>query len=147
MKRFHSASSKETKQFASGVAQGILGFPPGKTATVIALSGELGAGKTTFTQGFLRSLGIKRAITSPTFVLMKRYHMPRLKRTFYHLDCYRLKNEQSLATLNFKDIIADPKNILLVEWAERVRLALPKSTIWITFTHGSTEHERMIAMK
>src|SRR5512147_314436 len=78
-----------------------------KDALVIALEGELGAGKTTFVQGLARILGIKSKIKSPTFTLMKKYSLSknsklRSKKYLYHLDCYRLKNHRDLIVLGIK---------------------------------------------
>lgn len=122
-----------------------------KNAIVFALQGELGAGKTTFIQGFLRALGMRGRITSPTFVLIKRHVMKqkpppiyRLLRTAYHIDVYRLKDHRDLEVLDFKKIISDPENIILIEWAEKVKKVLPKDTMWITFSHGERENQRTL---
>ncbi len=109
-----------------------------KMPIVIALEGELGAGKTVFTQGFAKALKIKAKIKSPTFVLMKKYPIsdPRFSiRTLYHLDCYRLENYKDLLPLGIKELIKDPKNILLIEWAERVKPILPKQCIKVHIDH------------
>jgi len=98
-----------------------------KTAMVLALSGNLGGGKTTFLQGFAKGLGIKEKILSPTFVIMKKFG------NFYHIDCYRLKNEKDILELGFKEIIKNPKNIVAIEWPEKIKKILPKNTILIKF--------------
>ncbi|MDE2018764.1 MAG: tRNA (adenosine(37)-N6)-threonylcarbamoyltransferase complex ATPase subunit type 1 TsaE [Patescibacteria group bacterium] len=129
-------------------------------ATVIALQGDLGAGKTTFTQGFLRGFGIKRRAVSPTFIIMRRYEISRRRRmengerrtgphfkNLYHFDAYRLKKAENLEALEFKLILSNPENLILIEWPERIRKILPKGTIWLKFTHGKKENERRIAMK
>ena len=117
----------------------------------MALQGELGAGKTTFSQGFARALGVKEKITSPTFVLMKIYELPcHLSpvtchfRHFVHIDCYRLNSPKELADLGFKKILKDKTAIVLIEWAERVRRLLPKNAIWVKFEHGEKHNERII---
>ena len=85
------------------------------------MRGDLGAGKTTFTQGFFRGLGIKRNPISPTFVIMRRYAVPRKHfKNIYHFDAYRLKRTEDLAVLGFDDVLSDAKNIVLIEWPERV---------------------------
>lgn len=96
-------------------------------AVVIGLEGNLGAGKTTFIQAFAKGMGIKRRLTSPTFVLMKKYN------NLYHLDCYRIKDSQDVLALDFKEIISEPENIVLIEWAEKIKRILPKTKIWIKF--------------
>jgi len=114
-------------------------------ARVFALRGDLGAGKTTFVQGFLRGLGLKKRSPSPTFIIMRRHALKgRLVKNAFHVDAYRVKNARSLAVLGLTEIMADPKNVVLIEWAERARGLLPRGTVRITFTHGRRENERTI---
>lgn len=96
-------------------------------AMVLALVGDLGGGKTTFLQGFAKGLGIKEKILSPTFIIVRRI------KNFYHIDCYRIKKSKELLDLGFKEIIADPKNIIAIEWADRIRKIMPRGTVWIDF--------------
>ncbi len=138
MATYRSFSSEETKRLAGRLAR--------KTKTksryrVFALTGELGAGKTTFVQGFLSSLGIRRRAASPTFILMRRFG------NVYHVDAYRLKKPQELEELGFKEIVADPRNIVLVEWAEKVGRLIPKNAVWVKLKHGRKENERVIEIK
>lgn len=119
-------------------------------AKVIALHGDLGAGKTTFVQGFMRALGVRQHVTSPTFLIIRKYNLfNRLTLTakrssVYHLDLYRIHQSKELLDLGFKEIIKNPQNIVLIEWPERVKRLLPKDTIWINFEHGKKENERII---
>lgn len=100
-------------------------------ATLVTLSGELGAGKTTFTQAIARTLGITEPITSPTFVLEKVYaieedpygHFDRM----VHIDAYRLNGGSELSALGFAELMKDPKSLILLEWPERVADLLPKA--------------------
>ncbi len=116
-----------------------------KNALVLALAGDLGSGKTTFAQGFLRGLGIKNKITSPTFVIAKNY---KLKTTNYkhawHFDCYRIRKPAELFSLGFREILADPQNIILIEWPEVIKKVLPRNSIRINFEHGEKENQRTI---
>ncbi len=120
-------------------------------ARVYALVGELGAGKTSFSQFFLRALGAQGTITSPTFVIMKPYPVdPRAAHghtTAYHIDCYRLNDERELAALGFARIVGDPKNIVIVEWADKARSILPPDALWIDFAHGVKEGDRRITIR
>jgi tRNA threonylcarbamoyladenosine biosynthesis protein TsaE len=144
MKTFHSFSSEETKRFGHEMAETLV-RKPGKMAVVIALRGDLGAGKTTFTQGFFRGLGIKQDPVSPTFVVMRRYKVPsKHYKDIYHLDAYRLKKAEDLAVLGFEDILSDQKNIILVEWPENVKGVIPRDAVRMRFVHGRKEHERKI---
>jgi tRNA threonylcarbamoyladenosine biosynthesis protein TsaE len=124
-----------------------LATPRRKRALVIALQGDLGAGKTTFTQGFARGLGIKRRMASPTFIIMRRFALPRSSGNIYHIDAYRLKKLDSLEVLGFKEILADPKNVILIEWPEKIKKILPRQTIWLKFQYGKKENERKITIK
>ena len=112
-----------------------------KGALIIALSGDLGSGKTTFVQGFLRAAGIKKKITSPTFVLVKRF------KNIYHIDCYRIRQARELIKLGLKEVFKNPQNIVLIEWAEKIKRILPKDAIWIKFKHGGKINERTIIFK
>src|SRR3989338_1835026 len=113
MGQFISSSEKETKQIAGRFARQI-------TRGVIALSGELGAGKTTFVQGFAKGLGIKEKIISPTFVLIRQHLIPNNTKTLYHIDLYRLENKADLKQIGLEEILLDPDNIVLIEWAEKL---------------------------
>ena len=107
-----------------------------KGALVLALEGDLGGGKTTFTQGFARGLGIKEKVASPTFVLMKIYkisgrstHFER----FVHIDAYRLDHPRELVHLGWRDLVQNPHAIILVEWASKVKKLIPKEAVHIRF--------------
>ncbi|MEK7149664.1 MAG: tRNA (adenosine(37)-N6)-threonylcarbamoyltransferase complex ATPase subunit type 1 TsaE [Patescibacteria group bacterium] len=148
MIKFKITSSIQTKKIAKLLAQEIIKQKLFKNALVIILKGNLGAGKTTFVQGFLRGLGVRKKITSPTFVIQKNY---KLRTTTYnkaiHIDCYRIRNAKEISELGFKEIISDPKNIILIEWPERISKILPKQKIQINFKHGKKEHERTIEIE
>lgn len=103
--------------------------------TVFCLHGNLGAGKTTFIQGVAKALNIKEKITSPTFVLMKNFPLDK-KLSFtnlYHFDCYRFDKPEEVLVLNFKEIIKNPKNLVFIEWPERIKKFIPKNAVWINF--------------
>jgi len=107
-------------------------------ALVFGLEGDLGGGKTTFLQGFAKGLGIKEKVLSPTFILMKRFKISHLAikpfNYFYHIDCYRVQKTKEILDLGFKKIISDPKNIVVIEWADKIRKILPKDTFWVKFS-------------
>jgi len=85
---------------------------------IFGLFGDLGSGKTTFVKGIAKALGIKRIITSPTFVMMKNY--PASQYNLVHIDAYRLENREDLSDIGFDDLAADEKNLIFIEWPERV---------------------------
>ena len=104
-------------------------------ATLVALSGELGSGKTTFVQCVARALGVKENITSPTFVLIKNYQLPATNhKLLYHIDAYRLERGEELAKLGFEEIVANPNNLIFLEWPENVAEVLPKDYLTIKFS-------------
>ncbi len=132
---------KETEKLAGFLLAKFLKNKSGKAPIVIALEGELGAGKTTFTKGLAKALGVKKKIKSPTFTLIKSYKIPTtyyklLTTSFlYHIDCYRLRNYKDLLSLGIEEIISSPENIVLIEWSDRVQEILPKSHIKIHIDH------------
>src|SRR3989339_1311705 len=140
LKKYTTKNYKQTQKlgqdFALVIARSVA-TKQSKTAVVIALNGNLGGGKTTFLQGFAKGLGIKEKILSPTFVILKRFVIPAKAgiqvRNFYHIDCYRLKKSEDILELGFGKIISDPKNIVAIEWPERIKKVLPKNTIFIDF--------------
>jgi tRNA threonylcarbamoyl adenosine modification protein YjeE len=150
MKTYHTFSSKETKELGRALAKKVRATSSAhpRSATVIAMRGDLGAGKTTLVQGFFNGLGIKKRAPSPTFVIMRRYGLAHKHfKNIFHVDAYRLKDAKALNALQFEDILNDPKNIVLIEWAERAKELLPKSAIWLDFAHGKYENERRIIIK
>ena len=119
-----------------------------KSAATFALQGDLGAGKTTFVQGFLKGLGSRKRVTSPTFVLMRRHKLSgRRFANVFHIDAYRLKKPKHLETLELNVILSGPRNIVMIEWPEQAKRFLPKSTTWIKFTYGKKENERKVTIK
>jgi tRNA threonylcarbamoyladenosine biosynthesis protein TsaE len=97
-------------------------------ATVVGLFGELGAGKTSFTQGIAKAFGIKDHMTSPTFVLEKIYKLGKKFKyeRLIHIDAYRLNGGEDVKALGWDDIMENPKNIVFIEWPERIEGLLPK---------------------
>lgn len=139
-------SEKETAKIAADLAlDAVKEIGP----VVILLEGELGAGKTTFARGFAAFLGLERKIKSPTFVLMKHYkfnYADAPKNNLYHLDCYRVRDHHDLATLGLEEIMSDPNNIVLIEWAERVAEILPSNAVKVHIDHVG-DNERKIEIK
>ena len=139
-------SSIQTKKAGELLAKKILKEGLNKKyAQVLALKGELGGGKTTFLQGFARGLGIKSKILSPTFVIMKKFKIYNSTfSSFYHIDCYRIKKAKELFALGFDKILSNPKNIIAIEWAERVQKILPKDIKLITFKFYNKKEREII---
>jgi len=128
-------TAKLGKKIGSDVTKTIQHSGGRKTCNIFALSGPLGSGKTTFTQGFAKGLGIKERVVSPTFILMRSYVQDFENLfTFYHLDLYRLENkvDLQLKDLGIEEIWSDPKNIVLIEWAQKATI-IPSNACWIKF--------------
>lgn len=138
MKTIITNSAQETKKLAASIAKDLR-----QEGGVVALSGELGAGKTTFVQGFAKELGIKEKIISPTFVLVRQHQIPKTKRVLYHIDLYRLDDPRSILQLGIGELVNN-QNIILIEWAEKMGDLLPKNAISIKIDKSKGGNKRII---
>lgn len=134
-----SHSALETKKYAKKFAKNLQG------GEAIGLIGDLGGGKTTFVKGLAEGLGVKESITSPTFVLLKEYRIlrpmlhlrgvtKRLKKLI-HIDAYRVENVEDIKSVGIEDYFGRDDVVIVIEWAEKIKEILPKSTIYIKFKH------------
>ncbi len=124
-------------------------------ATVLALEGNLGAGKTTFVQTLARELGVKDVVQSPTYVLMKNYGLElsgpeattnKKFTKLVHIDAYRLESPEEFDALRPEEFLNDPYALVVVEWPEKLGAKLPKPDMTLSFSaDGMTEVERDIA--
>ena len=112
MKKFTFKSPEETKSFATSFARKI------SNGSIIALIGNLGAGKTTFSQGFAFGLGINESVISPTFKLVSEYYG---KRALNHIDCYRLESSSDFLNIGGENFLNISDGITLIEWADRIK--------------------------
>ena len=112
-----------------------------KPGDVVCLEGDLGSGKTTFTQGLAAALGAKRAVTSPTFCIVVEHPTERL--LLVHMDLYRLHDEDDVLTIGWEDYLARGA-VLLVEWPDRAGDLIPPTAWHVKFTLGDTEDARTI---
>lgn len=136
MKRTYTAHSiEETWRVAAEVAEQLT---PGM---VLALTGDLGAGKTTFMQGIALALGIKRPITSPTFTLCQEYQTPNFK--LVHMDLYRLNGPDDLLTIGFPEHL-ESGAVVAVEWPERGGDLIPPDALHISLTLSDEAETRTI---
>ncbi|MFA5998367.1 MAG: tRNA (adenosine(37)-N6)-threonylcarbamoyltransferase complex ATPase subunit type 1 TsaE [Candidatus Paceibacterota bacterium] len=106
-------------------------------ATLVTLSGELGAGKTAFTKAVAKTLGVAEVVTSPTFVLEKIYKLEAGASQFerlIHIDAYRLEKGADLSALGFDELLRDAGNLILLEWPEKVADVLPAAAVRIALT-------------
>ena len=108
----------------------------------IALFGDLGAGKTAFTRGVCKGLGVKEGVSSPTFALVNVY---KGKYTVYHFDMYRITSEDDLFAIGFYDYL--DTGVLIIEWSENIESELEDNAIRIEITKGNDENERIFKIK
>lgn len=135
---FETHAPEETRRLAVTLTPLLL---PGD---VIALAGDLGAGKTTFVQGLAAGLGVPEHVTSPTFVLMKEYLGGRYP--LMHLDVYRLRRAQEVIDLGYEEFL-DPSHIVVVEWGDMVEPLLPKGHLLIEIAYGDPDLVRHVTVK
>lgn len=148
-KTFLTQDASQTQKLGALLARELWG------GEVICMTGELGAGKTTFTQGLLKGLGVKGPYTSPTFVIMKQYHIThdikygtkgkKMPVNVYHLDAYRV-GVNDVLQLGWEEIVADKNNVVIIEWAERLEKIIPADSLWIEF-FWTGENGRKIVFK
>lgn len=119
-----SHSAEQTGRL--GVRLGALLLP----GDVICLCGDMGAGKTVFSSGIGRGWGARQALTSPTYNLVHQHTREADDAVLYHLDCYRLRSADEADTIGFDDIV-ESGGVLVIEWPERIRDALPEAYLWI----------------
>ena len=136
MATFISKSPADTEALARRVAKNLV------AGSIVALKGELGSGKTLFTQALVAGLGSEAAVTSPTFTVVHEYPGGRLP--VYHFDFFRMENEQSARQFGLDDYFFSD-GISVVEWADRFAGLIPEQARWISFEIES-EHQRLITM-
>jgi tRNA threonylcarbamoyladenosine biosynthesis protein TsaE len=133
-----TSSARETQEVASKIAALI------EQGDLVLLVGELGAGKTTFAQGFGQALGVVEPITSPTFTLAREYEGQRL--TMHHLDVYRLEQIDEVLDLALPELL-DSASVTLIEWGDAIIPALPGEYLEVCFEYGDDDDERVIGVR
>lgn len=137
-----TSTSAQTQALGEEFAQKIIG------GGVVCLYGNLGAGKTTFVQGIAKGLNVKETVSSPTFVLMRRYEVPTKEEGsyLYHIDLYRLENTLEIRSLGIEEIVANPHNIVLIEWPEKIASLLPRRSWEVRLEAGEGPDSRTISI-
>lgn len=143
-----SKSEENTENLAKEIWQKY-GVHRGKRSIVFALQGEMGAGKTIFTKGLARAMGITELVTSPTFAIENEYLIPNTKHSLYHFDAWRIENSEELKILGFENLIKN-KSVITIEWAERVSDLIREFDdeaiiIWLNLRYCKGEKERLIS--
>ena len=134
MKKIITYSELETKKVARDIAQNM------GTLGIIVLNGELGAGKTKFTEGFLSYFGLENEISSPTFTIVNEYKND--KASIYHFDVYRLEDCDEFYAIGGEEYFS--KGICIIEWGEIIEEALPKHYIKITIKKDQNDLDKRI---
>lgn len=129
-------SANDTIEFGKSVARAV------EKGAVISLVGDLGAGKTTFTKGVARGLGIMDNVTSPTFTILNEYVGE--EKRLYHFDFYRIEDESELVELGFEDYFPSADGLTIVEWVEKAPSVLPKQYYQITFEKIDDDKRRIV---
>ncbi len=132
-----TTSVEQTKELAGAVAA------LSQSTDLLVLAGDLGAGKTAFTQGFGAALGVQDQITSPTFTLANEYE-GRLR--LHHLDVYRIEHLEEVRDLALAELL-DDGGVTVIEWGDTISRALPNEYLEIRFTYGDTDDHREIALR
>jgi tRNA threonylcarbamoyladenosine biosynthesis protein TsaE len=144
MEKIITQSAIETKTLGQALGQTCLG------GEVFYLSGDLGAGKTTFLQGLAIGLGVSGRVNSPTFNILKIYKTKKGSpvKFFCHIDAYRLTGAKDLEALGIKEILSAKDTVTAIEWAEKVKAVFPKKAIKIKAKHvSSNEREFTVSDK
>ena len=115
---------------------------PGQVYTLI---GDLGVGKTVFTQGFAAGLGITEPVSSPTFTIVQEY--PFEKGIFFHLDLYRIDSPDAALAFGIDEFLYAADGVALIEWPERIQGLFPPHTVYVDIRRGDTEEERVITVE
>ena len=131
-----SNSEHETELIGQRFAEGLPG------GTVVAMYGDLGAGKTAFVRGMARGMGLDCRVSSPTFTIVNEYLG---ERELIHFDMYRLSSADELFDIGWEDYLSRG-GVCAVEWSERVEDALPDDTLWVSFARGTGENDRIITV-
>ena len=130
-------SVDETEAFAAGMAKKL------STPVVVAFFGGLGMGKTAFTRGLAKGLGLNCEVTSPTFALVHEYCG---KTTLYHFDMYRVETWDDLYSTGFFDYYREGA-VIACEWSENIENALPENTIRVSIERGESNNQRIITLE
>lgn len=129
-------SEEETVELATSLAKSI------KAPAVITLKGDLGAGKTVFSRGFARALGVEGPISSPTFTIVQEYDLE--SGILYHMDLYRINSDEEAISFGIEEFLNDENAINLIEWPQRLSWLLPETALNIEIFHVSEFQRKVV---
>ncbi len=141
-----TTSAQETKNVGKKIADSLtLSAGRGERgAQVLCIYGNLGAGKTTLVQGIAEGLGITSRLLSPTFIIVRRYQIPKQNRFLYHIDLYRVKDVREMNALALHEMMSESGSVVIIEWAERLGDNVPLERTDIRLSQGKGENGRNI---
>ena len=134
VKKIIIKNESETKKFGLNLAQRL------KKGSIIALTGDIGAGKTTLSKYIAEGLGVSEMITSPTFTIVQEYHSGRLP--LYHFDVYRIGDMEEMFELGYEEYFYGD-GVTIVEWADQIMELIPEEAMGIHIEYGKTPDERV----
>lgn len=151
MRELLTKSAEETTELGRKVLLDALKSAEKDTPLIFYLSGELGAGKTYFVKGLAKVLGIS-TITSPTFVLMKKFKISAMlkeckakdKEYFFHIDCYRIYDAEDARQVDLDKTLTNPRAIVAIEWAERIAELIPKPYWKVEFEYEGEKKRKIV---
>ena len=135
-KEFITSSEEETENIGKTLAMSL------SKGDAVLLRGNLGAGKTVFSRGFARGLGITEPVSSPTYTIVQEYELPDGGR-LYHLDLYRISGVNAALAFGVDEFLDDPQGISLIEWPDRIDGILPENAICVEIEHLSDSERRL----
>ena len=135
-KEFITSSEEETENIGKKLAMSL------SKGDSVLLRGNLGAGKTVFSRGFARGLGITEPVSSPTYTIVQEYELPAGGR-LYHLDLYRISGVNAALAFGVDEFLDDPNGISLIEWPDRIDGILPENAISVEIEHLSDTQRRL----
>jgi tRNA threonylcarbamoyladenosine biosynthesis protein TsaE len=122
-------SAEETQRLGKQIGHSLLTKAGSDLPRIFCLWGELGSGKTTFVRGLAKGLGINSRLLSPTFIIVRRYDVPKTLKVLYHMDLYRMRGYADIEGLGFADMLADSDALVVIEWPDRLGTLLPQRRI------------------
>ncbi|MEK7611961.1 MAG: tRNA (adenosine(37)-N6)-threonylcarbamoyltransferase complex ATPase subunit type 1 TsaE [Patescibacteria group bacterium] len=135
------------ESFARDFVRDAIGLHKKSHALIFALSGNLGSGKTAFVRGAAESLKAKGAVTSPTFIIVRRLSLKEADEynNLFHVDLYRIKTVEELKQLELEDAMRNHRNIIFIEWPEKAEYIIPPGSFLLSFEYGEGEDDRTVA--
>ena len=132
------------EEFNNFIQKEVLPLCVDSTTKTLALVGNLGAGKTTFSKHLLKTLGVKSIVSSPTFSIVNSYTIDfsNFKKAL-HIDVYRVEDSKELEVLHFDEMIGEEKTISIIEWADTIKEKIPHDAVWIYFEHDGVDTRKV----